>query len=93
MPKDLLCIFSATITGDEVKKGKPNPEPFLKAIELLKIPVKDIAVIENAPCGIQAAKRAGLFCIALETSLPKRYLKGADIIFRSFAQLKKSRIL
>lgn len=92
MPKDLLDLFSVSVTGDEVKKGKPHPEPFLKAIKLLRVCAKDIAVIENAPFGVQAAKRAGLFCIALETSLPKKYLKNADLVLHSFAQLKEKSI-
>lgn len=87
MPKKLLEAFDVTVTGNEVKKGKPHPEPFLKAVKKLGVNRKDALVLENAPFGIQAAKRAGLFCIALETSLPRRYLKKADVIFKSFAAL------
>jgi beta-phosphoglucomutase-like phosphatase (HAD superfamily) len=36
--------------------------------------------VENAPFGIQSAKRAGMFCIAVATSLPKEYLKEADLV-------------
>jgi beta-phosphoglucomutase len=93
MPKKLWELFTVSITGDEVKQGKPNPEPFLKAIKKLRVKPKETVVIENAPFGIQAAKRAGLFCIALETSLPRKYLKGADLIFKSYLGLKASKIL
>ncbi|MDD2752455.1 MAG: HAD family phosphatase [Candidatus Omnitrophica bacterium] len=89
MPKDLLKLFEVTVTGDEVRKSKPNPEPFLKAIKRMKVGRKDAVVIENAPFGIQAAKRAGLFCIALETSLPAKYLRQADLICKSFRELKQ----
>jgi len=89
LPKYLRQMFNVTVTGDEVRKGKPHPEPFLKALSILGLKSKDVAVIENAPFGIESAKRAGLFCIALETSLPKKYLRRADIILKSFKDLEK----
>lgn len=89
LPKHLRSMFDVIVTGDEVKRGKPHPEPFLKALLMLGLKRKDVAVIENAPFGIESAKKAGLFCIALETSLPKKYLRRADIILKSFKDLEK----
>lgn len=89
LPKELFSLFNATVTGDEIEKAKPNPEPFIKALKMFKISKQDAVVIENAPFGIEAAKRAHLFCIALQTSLPKTYLSKADIIFKSFEELKQ----
>ncbi|MFA5116533.1 MAG: HAD-IA family hydrolase [Candidatus Omnitrophota bacterium] len=88
--KELFALFDVTVTGDEVAHGKPHPEPFLKALKGLKISPEEALVIENAPLGIEAAKKAGLFCAALETSLPEKYLKKADIICKTFSQLRKS---
>ena len=88
LPDHLYKLFSVIVTGNDVKMGKPHPEPFLKAIEKLKISSKDGVVIENAPFGIQSAKSAGLRCLALETSLPKKYLNRADMIFHSIQQLE-----
>ena len=88
--KELFAMFDVIVTGDEVKQGKPHPEPFLKALKELKVSPREAIVIENAPLGIEAAKRAGLFCAALETSLSEKYLKKADIICKTFAQLKKA---
>ncbi|MBM3244868.1 MAG: HAD family phosphatase [Candidatus Omnitrophica bacterium] len=90
LPSGLLKLFDVIVTGDEVKNGKPYPEPFLKALKKLKITQKDALVIENAPFGIQSAKKAGLFCAALETSLPRKYLSGADLIFKSFVELRNN---
>ncbi len=90
LPDSLFGLFDVTVTGSDVKKGKPHPEPFLKALAKLKASPDEAAVIENAPFGIEAAKRAGLFCFALETSLPRRYLSGADRIVSSFTGLKKA---
>ncbi len=89
LPKDILDLFDAVVTGSEVKRGKPHPEPFLLALKRLRLKAKDAVVFENAPFGIRSAKAAGLRCLALETSLPRAYLKGADMVFESFAQLRR----
>lgn len=89
LPHSLINLFGAIVTGDDVKRGKPHPEPFLKALEKLKLKPKEAIVIENAPFGIRAAKKAGIFCIALETSLPKNFLKEANRIVKSFFELKR----
>ncbi len=54
---------------------------------VLLLTAKDAIVIENAPLGILSAKRAGLLCLALQTSLPQRYLNRADMIFLSYKKL------
>ncbi|MFH1753191.1 MAG: HAD family phosphatase [Candidatus Omnitrophota bacterium] len=87
LPKSLYAMFDAIIPSDEVKNGKPHPEPFLKALKRLKVSAKEAIVIENAPNGILSAKRAKLTVIAVETSLPRKYLKGADFILKSLEEL------
>ena len=84
LPKDLWDCFDATVCGSDVQNGKPHPEPYLKALAKLNVTAKQAVVFENAPFGIRSAKAAGLYCLALETSLPASYLKGADAIFPSF---------
>lgn len=84
IPKELWNCFDVTVCGSDVKNGKPDPEPYLKAIVKLNVKPKEAVVFENAPFGIRSAKAAGLLCIALETSLPSAYLTGADAIFPSF---------
>lgn len=88
LPKELWDCFDVTVCGSDVQNGKPHPEPYLKAIAKLKINPKEAVVFENAPFGIRSAKAAGIFCLALETSLPASYLKGADAIFPSFKELE-----
>ncbi len=75
-------IFDVIVTGEMVNKGKPNPEPYLKAVDELKATKEDCIVIENAPAGITSAKSAGLTCLAVQTSLPEEYLQDADKIFK-----------
>ena len=88
LPKDLWDCFDVTVCGCDVQNGKPHPEPYLKALTKLKVPPKEAVVFENAPFGIRSAKAAGLSCLALETSLPASYLKGADAVFSSFKEIE-----
>ncbi len=80
-------FFGAIVTADDVEKTKPNPEPYLKAASLLRLSPDTCVVVENAPLGIQAAKNAGMFCIALTTTLPSNHLAGADLIVDSLSAL------
>ena len=82
-------IFEVIVTGEMVNRGKPNPEPYLKAVDELKVTKEDCVVVENAPAGITSAKSAGLTCFAVQTSLPEEYLKDADRIFRDIDDVSK----
>jgi beta-phosphoglucomutase-like phosphatase (HAD superfamily) len=55
------------VTAFDVKNGKPNPEPYQKALKKSGLKAWGIVVIENAPLGIESAKAAGLFTIAVNT--------------------------
>jgi beta-phosphoglucomutase len=87
LPQTIKDRFSVIITGCDVRQGKPHPEPFLKALKKLNISAEQAVVIENAPLGIASAKKAGLTCLALETSLSKEFLSQADRVFDSFNDL------
>lgn len=87
LPDPLYELFSVVVTGNDVKHGKPHPEPYMLSLSKLKIKPSEGVVIENAPFGISSAKGAGLRCLALTTSLPAEYLKEADKIFTSFRDL------
>jgi beta-phosphoglucomutase len=89
LPKAMVRMFDAMVCGGDTKKGKPHPEPYLKALKKLHIKAEDAVVIENAPYGIRSARLAGIRCIAVATSLPRRYLKGADIIINSLKTRRK----
>jgi beta-phosphoglucomutase len=80
LPASLRSLFDCMVTGDQVANGKPHPEPYLKASKLLKLSSHECMVVENAPYGIESAKRAGMFCVAVTTSLPSGYLSRADLI-------------
>lgn len=57
-----------TVTVDDVERGKPNPDPFLRAAELLGVDPTRCLVFEDAPGGVASAKAAGCTVIAVTTS-------------------------
>ncbi len=87
LPDHLKRLFNTIVTGDAVTRGKPAPDPYLKALDLLHLFSSEAIVIENAPYGIQSAKEANIICIALTTSLSKDYLKKADYICNSIEEV------
>jgi len=89
LPLNIRKVFAVVVAGNQVKKGKPHPEPYLKAAKMLGLDPKDCLVIENAPFGITSAKQAGMPCIAVSTSLPEAYLKSADIIVDNLNQISR----
>lgn len=74
--------FSAVVTGEEVRKGKPDPETFLLAAEKLILSPERCVVIEDATNGVLAAKAAGSVCIAIKTSegIPQDLSKADYVI-------------
>ncbi len=80
--------FDAVVTGNDVKEGKPSPESYLKAVEMLKVRTDECIVIENSPLGVESAKKAGLFCIAIPTYVNRNRLKNADIVIQDHNMLK-----
>lgn len=86
------------VTAFDVKHGKPNPEPYMMGLEkagralglTTPLSASQAIVVENAPLGIQAAKAAGIYCIAVNTGPLKDqvlYDAGADIVLPGMTEL------
>ncbi|KAH7676395.1 HAD hydrolase subfamily IA protein [Dioscorea alata] len=71
-------IFDAIVPADGLKRLKPAPDIFLKASKDLNAPAHECIVIEDAFAGVQAAKAAGMRCIAVMTSLSEDRVKQAN---------------
>lgn len=84
----LKNFFDAIVTADDVKKGKPNPELFLKAAQKLGIVPAEGIVIEDAPNGVAAAKAGGFRCVAITTTHERKELREADYIINTFDEFK-----
>jgi beta-phosphoglucomutase len=63
-------IFSIIITRDDVERGKPAPDIFFKAAELLQVPISQCLVLEDSYAGIEAASRAGAFSVFVPSTEP-----------------------
>ncbi len=77
------------VTSSDVRRGKPDPEPYLKGAQLLGVPPSECVVIEDAPAGIRAGKAAGAHVLALRTTASDAELQqaGADWIVDDCADL------
>ena len=78
------------VTAFDVKYGKPNPEPYLMALQKAKIEPWQAVVIENAPLGIQAGVGAGIFTIGVNTGILEDKVlldAGAHVVYPSMHEL------
>ena len=80
-------IFDTVVTGDDVLNSKPDPDPFLKAVELLNVGKEECVVIENAVLGVEAAKKADIYCIGVATYVKPSELDRADLVVGNHQKL------
>jgi beta-phosphoglucomutase family hydrolase len=59
--------FDAVVTGDDVTSGKPDPEIFLQAARRVNVQPENCIVLEDAPAGVEAARRAGMKSIGINS--------------------------
>lgn len=89
LPKEIKEVVNVIITADKIEYRKPHPQPYLKALELLNGKVDESVSVENSPTGILSAKNAGLYCIAITTTLSKERLQLADLIVKNHKELSE----
>ncbi|WP_407357164.1 HAD family hydrolase [Methanolobus sp. WCC5] len=80
-------IFDVAVSGDDTINGKPEPDPYNKAVEMLQTDKQECIVIENAILGVISAKNAGIFTIGLPTYLDRKELRHADIVLDDHGEL------
>jgi beta-phosphoglucomutase-like phosphatase (HAD superfamily) len=78
--------FAAAACGDEVPRGKPAPDVFLRAAELLELPPERCVVVEDAPSGVAAAHAGGFACLAVATTRPRELLGEANLLLDSLEE-------
>ncbi|MGK2857093.1 MAG: HAD family hydrolase [Thermoanaerobaculia bacterium] len=81
--------FRAIIGGEDVSRGKPDPEPYLRAATALGVDPSDCLVFEDSSVGVTAAKAAGAVCVAVRNALAKtpQQLDAADLVIDGFEKL------
>lgn len=92
LEEDYPDCFTSTrmVTGDDVRHGKPDPEPYRMGLEKAGVTPNEALVVENAPLGVESAVRAGIFTLAVNTGpLPDRVLKeaGASLLYPDMQSL------
>jgi HAD superfamily hydrolase (TIGR01509 family) len=90
---DLVCdalgwngLLSVRVTGADVTNGKPDPEIFVTGASRLGVLPAECVVIEDAPAGIEAAKRGGMHCIGLTSTHGSSALSEADAIVGTLSE-------
>ena len=91
---DLSQYFLGVACSEDVSKGKPDPEVFLKAAKILSITPKNCVVFEDSPHGIEAAIRAGMKTVALTTTHPSTTFMhlNPDLLVASLADLSVDQV-
>jgi beta-phosphoglucomutase-like phosphatase (HAD superfamily) len=92
---DLVCdelglrpFLSAIVTGADVQRGKPDPQVFETAAARMGVSPSSCVVVEDAPVGLEAARRAGMRCIGLLGTHPAAALSAADRVIRRLGELR-----
>ena len=88
LPAETLGLFEAVVTGDEVKRPKPDPQPYQAALAMLGLPAEAAVAVENAPAGIRSARSAGLVCCAVTSTLRADHLTEADKVVKNLGMMK-----
>ncbi|AXA91001.1 HAD family phosphatase [Massilia sp. YMA4] len=79
---DLRRHFDAVVGAADVARGKPNPDVFLLAAERCGVAPEHCIVFEDAPLGVEAARRAGMRAVVLTTTLPADAFAEFDNVIR-----------
>ena len=85
---ELKRYFHTIVSGEDVEAGKPHPEIFLKAAELVGARPDSCVVIEDSYHGVTAAKKANMKCIGfINPNSGNQDLSQADMLISSFKDL------
>jgi HAD superfamily hydrolase (TIGR01509 family) len=74
---ELAALFEATVSSEEVARGKPAPDVYVEAAQRLDVPAAQCAAIEDSASGIRAARAAGMRVIAYPN---RHYPPAADVL-------------
>lgn len=86
----VLDFFGHIVDPETLKKGKPDPEIFVKAAESIKIESKDAIGFEDAQAGIEGIKAAGMYAVGISET---ENLAGADLQVASMTELSVEKLL
>ena len=87
--RGLRRFFSAVVSTADVRHGKPAPDIFLRAAELLGVAAADRWVIEDSKPGIAAARAAGMRVLAITNTHPADELRDATHVVRTYGEIER----
>ena len=85
----LVHYFEVIVCGDMVKNKKPDPEPYLKAMEFLGVSPEDCVIVEDSPTGIEAGLKTGAVVVGFKGSEIPQDTSTAHIQWHSFQEATK----
>ena len=85
--KDLRKYFPVVVSVQDVPRGKPAPDVFLRAAELLKVRPEECCVIEDSAAGVEAARSAAMTVIGITNSIPREKLTRAHHIVSTYQEI------
>ncbi|HEX8767605.1 MAG TPA: HAD-IA family hydrolase, partial [Jatrophihabitans sp.] len=72
--------FRTLVTGDQVSRGKPDPEPYLTAAQRLGVHPSRCVAIEDSPTGVASAEAAGCVVLAVQNQVPLAVAPGRTVL-------------
>jgi HAD superfamily hydrolase (TIGR01509 family) len=93
-PLGLASTFDSIRGGDDVGRTKPDPAVYCAALEALGVRAEQAIALEDSPNGVRAAKRAGIYCVAVPNALTRQLsFDHADLQIGSLADLPLEQLL
>ena len=93
----LTTLFQATVSSEEVERGKPAPDVFAEAARRLNVLPERCAAIEDSANGIRAAHAAGMYVLAIPNrrypAAGRRRWRSADVVLDSLAELSPDAVV
>lgn len=80
----LIDSIAVIVSADDVAHGKPNPEGYGRALHALRLDPRGCVAVEDSDVGVTAAKAAGLYCVAVTTTMSAERLSEADELAERF---------
>lgn len=88
----VIDLMDVIVDGNDITKGKPDPQIFLMAAERLSVEPEVCLVFEDAVLGVEAAKRANMLCVGIDRYNEPKRLKKADIIVTDLSEVDYNKL-
>lgn len=92
--RGLRDSFQCILGSDDVQITKPDPDLFLSVLDCLEVRAQQAIAFEDSPHGVTAAKRAGLYCVAVPNPVTQKLsLDHADLVLGSLEEMSLDELI